>query len=354
METIEITKPFNGHVHFRNGQMMKDVVPYTAQHYFGGVCMGNLPGDEVIDTIEKNLAYKGAILEIAPSFKAIVPLMVTQNLLANRKTIFPAAKKLGIRVYKFLPGGLSTNGSPGLSLYDFYTPAFREFFELLIENDCVFSCHFEVEFDTNGKKIDPRYQEEQAILFLQYLLRNFPKLKIMVEHASSWQMIHFIRILPRKYRIGVTLAIHHASITFPMVINWRGKFVDSRLYCKPIAKYPKDREAVIEAMFSGDPRFFLGTDSAPHLLEAKIRKEKPAAGIFSDPISLQKYAELFDAHGKRKYFENFASIFGPEFYGLDPSKEKITLVKEAEKNPKLIAGIPVFLGGGETAWRVKN
>jgi len=355
MKTITITKPFNAHVHFRSGQMMRDVVPYTAQHYFGGVCMGNLPGDAVIDTIEKNLAYRVGIMDIAPFFRPTIPLMVTRQLLENCKTIIPAAKKLGIRVYKFIPGGLTTNGAPGLSLFDFYTPVFREFFELLIENDCVFSCHFEVGLDLiNDKELDPRCQEKQAIRFLQYLLENFPKLIIAVEHASSKELIQFIKRLPRRYQIGVTLAIHHALILYRMVADRRGNFLDSRLYCKPIAKYPKDREAVLEAMFSGDPRFFLGTDSAPHLLGAKLRKVNPAAGIFSDVISLQKYAELFDAHGKLKHFENFASVFGPAFYGLDPSKEKITFVKEAEKIPELIARIPVFLGGGETAWRVKN
>ena len=352
---ITIRKGFDGHFHPRDGDVMRIVLPYTARQFSGGVAMGNLAGSSVIDTIEKHSDYAEQIFNISPTFEAIIPLMVTQDLLSN-DNIIDLALNGGIHVFKFIPGGLTTNGAVGLTLYSLYSRNFHRLLRGMEVNGLIFSCHFEVGTSRikNDSTIDPRNQEREAIRFLQFLLENYPKLKIVVEHASSKEMIKFIEDLPGQYKIGATLTPQHASITYPQVLDRKGKFVDSRLYCKPVAKYADDVTAVRLAMCSGNPKFFAGTDSAPHFMDAKTRAENPAAGIFSAPSALQKYVEIFDGWDRLDYLEKFYSISGPVFYGINPSSETITVVKRSEKIPEIIFNIPVFLGGSESSWSIAN
>jgi len=351
---ITIRKGFDAHVHLRHGEMMRNVLPYTARQFAGGVAMGNLPGDAVIDTIEKRSSYLRQAAAIAPNFKAIVPLMITKGSLEDKEIVFKA-RDAGVKVFKFIPGGLTNNGADGLTLYDFYSDPFISFLTFMEHYGIILSCHFEVGTDrlNNDAPIDPLNQEKEAIRFLRYLLESFPRLKIIVEHASSAEMINFVERLPEQYKVAATLTAHHALLTYPEVFGINGELI-SNLYCKPVAKYKDDLIAVKLAMCSGNSRFFAGTDSAPHLLEAKVRRENPAPGIFSAPIALQTYAQIFDSLDRIEYLENFTSVFGPQFYGIKPSDQTITLIKELWIIPEMLHGIPVLMGGQKSFWDIEQ
>ncbi|EKD46465.1 MAG: dihydroorotase, homodimeric type, partial [uncultured bacterium] len=268
---IRIKKGFDAHVHLRRGGMMADVLPFTAKQFAGGVTMGNLPGGDVLDTLEKNLAYLGRVKALEPSFNAVVPLMVTRELLERANVVRPAIRG-GVRVFKFIPGGLTTNGADGLTLYDLYSYSFTKLLKELEEQSVVFSCHFEVGTSRvfNDSPVPMFWQEQEAIRFLQYLLEKYPKLKIVVEHASSCAMIDFIEKVSERYQIAATLTPHHAMVNYWDVCNPDGEIFDPLKYCKPVAKQEQDIKAVKLAMCSGNPRFFAGTDSAPHLYEVKL------------------------------------------------------------------------------------
>ena len=353
MERITIRKGFDAHVHLRDGDMMKDVLPFTAKQFAGGVAMGNLPGSEVLDTFEKNLVYLGKVKALASSFNAVVPLMVTRELLERTSYVVKTALKHGIKVFKFIPGGLTTNGAEGLTLYDLYTNSFTELLEELEENGVIFSCHFEVGTSRihDDAPVQMLWQEQEAIRFLQYLLEAFPKLKIVVEHASSCAMIDFIEKLSERYRIAATLTPHHAIVNYWDVCDSNGNIYEPLKYCKPVAKQEQDIKAVKLAMCSVNPRFFAGTDSAPHLYGVKLSAK--SAGIFSAPVAMQTYAQIFDELGRLEYLENFTSVFGPQFYGVQPSSEKITLVKSSEKVASSLYDVPVFRGGESIPWSIE-
>jgi dihydroorotase len=348
MTKITLRKGFDAHFHARRNEMMQNVLPFTAQQFAGGVAMGNLPGKEVIDTIEKYEVYIQELYSIAPDFNAIAPLMITKDMLEKGDSIALRAKLKNIPVFKFIPGGLTTNGAEGLTLYDLYSPIFQDFLKSLENSDRIFSCHFEVgtERTQENEEIRPINQEKEAIRFLKFLLEYFPKLKIIVEHASSKEMISFIENLPEDYNVAATLTLHHA-------IKHNGH-INPLLKCKPCIKNPADTTAVKLAMCSGDPRFFAGTDSAPHLLEAKMHKENPANGIFSAPIAMQGYVQIFDELGRLDFLENFISVFGPMFYGIEPSDENITLVKKDYLVPEILHGIPVLKGGKNISWSIEQ
>jgi len=339
-------------MHLRDGVMMSDVLPFTTNQFAGGVAMGNLPGNEVLDSFEKNLAYLEKIKALAPSFNAVVPLMVTRELLGRASYIVKTALKHGIKVFKFIPAGLTTNGAEGLTLYDLYTNPFTELLEELEENGIIFSCHFEVGTSRihDDAPVQMLWQEQEAIRFLQYLLEVYPKLKIVVEHASSYAMIYFIEKLPEKYQVAATLTPHHAIVNYWDVCNPDGNIYEPLKYCKPVAKQEQDINVVKLAMCSGNPRFFAGTDSAPHLYGIKLSQK--SAGIFSAPVAMQTYTEIFEQLGRMEYLENFTSVFGPQFYGFQPSDEKITLVKEQERVASSLYDIPVFRGGDVIPWSI--
>lgn len=350
---ITIKKGFDAHVHLRHGNMMADVLPFTVKQFAGAVTMGNLPGSEVLDTYEKNLVYLGGVKALAPSFNAVVPLMVTRELLSDNA--IEKALTNRIKLFKFIPGGLTTNGAEGLTLYDFYSDSFARFFRKLetYSKLIAFSCHFEVGTDKihGDAPVSMIRQEQEAIRFLQYLLEVYPKLRIVVEHASSFAMIDFIEKLPEKYQVAATLTPHHAMVSYWDVCSPDGEIFEPLKYCKPVAKQEQDIKAVKLAMCSGNPRFFAGTDSAPHLYGVKLSTK--SAGIFSAPVALQTYAEIFDELGRLDYLENFTSVFGPQFYGIQPSEEKITLVKEQERVASSLYDIPVFRGGEIIPWSIR-
>jgi dihydroorotase len=193
-------------------------------------------------------------------------------------------------------------------------------------------------------------REEAAIRFLDKVVKTFPELQIVVEHASSKKMIDYIWQAPKN--VAATLTVHHALLTFTDVCYEHGVVHNPHNYCKPIAKYSEDRDAVVEAMTSGDPRFFFGSDSAPHPLEAK-QKNPPAAGIFSAPVAIPLLAQIFEKNNHLNRMGNFVSGFGADRYGLPRNTETIGLIKKDWIVPQEYDGIVPFMAGQTLHWQIE-
>jgi dihydroorotase len=173
----------------------------------------------------------------------------------------------------------------------------------------------------------------------------------VVEHASTEKMIETVKSFSPN--VAATLTLHHATITYDDVCDFDDKVIDSFNYCKPIAKISSDKEAVIAAMTSGNPKFFLGSDSAPHPIEKK-QSDTPPAGIFTAPMVLPALCEIFDREEKLDRFENFVSVFGTEFYGLPQNEDVITLDKKDWTIPEMAGNVKVFRGGETLSWKIAD
>jgi dihydroorotase len=290
-----------------------------------------------IGTAEEMLRYKEEILRAIPhrtKFKPIMGIMLTRNTL--RETIRQAVKA-GAKFLKYIPRGVSTNSSESVPLedLDIYYPVLCA----VRDSGMIFSAHWE--FSDDGR-ISELGREHSAINFLGDVIRHIPDLKIVVEHASTARMIDYVKRAPDN--VVATLTAHHACVTYNLVCNEKGKIINPFLYCKPICKRQHDVDAVVGAMTSGNPKFFFGSDSAPHPIEAKLKAE-PAAGIFSAPIALRLLNKIFHQCGVPERLENFVSKFGASLYGLPYNESTIELPEGPFEVPKEYDGIvPLFAG----------
>lgn len=341
--SITIRKPDDMHVHFREGQMMINIMPFTTSVFARAVVMGNLPTP--IRTDEDVEWYKPVIKKQAPDFEPIMSIM-----LINRTTpgIIKDAHRAGAKVLKLIPGNTSTNSAEGVpleNLTEFY-PAL----ETVRDLDMIFSGHWELSIMPFDKIEIPELERETAALpYLGKLVNDIPGLKIVVEHVSTRSMIEFVEQAPEN--VAATITIHHAILSSKDVLGKDGKIANPHHYCKPIAKAKTDRQATVEAMVSNNPKFFFGSDSAPHLI-AKKECDNPAAGIFTAPIALPLLCEIFEAQKSLDKLEDFVSKFGARRYGLDLNEERITIRRDNWTVPDQYKGIKLFMGGKRLHWRV--
>lgn len=222
--------------------------------------------------------------------------------------------------------------------------------EAVQEAGMVFSGHWEALCD-DKEELPEIKREEAAIFFLDKIVQEFPGLKIVVEHASTKNMIDYLWQCPLN--VKATLTVHHALITYNDVCGDMGKVYNPHNYCKPIAKYPDDVKTVVDAMVSGDRRFFFGSDNAPHLLSAK-KKTPPNAGIFN-PFALPMLCWIFEKHNALNRLQDFITS-GEKVYNLPPSNETIELVKEDQVIPESYPcgddAIVPFMAGKTLHWKI--
>lgn len=339
---LTIRKSDDGHFHPRSGMTLQTVLPHTSRVFKRGVAMGNLPKPVV--TADDAEAYQREILSVDSGFEPIMTLMLTTR---TTPQIIREAFERGFRVLKYIPRGVSTNSQEGVDLAQLQN--YYLVLEAAQELGMVFSGHWESPFDSNGNPVPELYREVEAIPFLDETVRNFPRLKIIVEHASTKSMIEYVEEAPAN--VGATLTVHHAILVYGDVCDSRGRIISPDQYCKPIAKKRFDRQAVIEAMISGNPKFFFGSDSAPHPRSAK-EKIPPDAGIFTAPVVLPLLCQLFEARGALSKLEDFVARFWAEFYGLPLNEGKITLRKEDWIVPVCVGDVRVFMGGARLNWKV--
>ncbi len=340
---ITIRKPFDPHAHLRSGQMLRKVLSYTSCIFPRAVVMGNLENDPV-DNAKRLVAYRDEILKADPGFEPVMSVMLTRNTTVES---LDACWKAGAKVLKFIPGGVSTGGAEGLDLPDlkFQTHLLKKARNL----GMIFSCHFELASDENGAAIPKGRQEYWAIGYLKEIIRAVPGLKIVVEHVSSEEMIE--AVLEAPLNVAATLTAHHAILTVDDVLDSRENIINGLNYCKPVAKDIRDRHAVRLAMTGGNPKFFFGSDSAPHPLDRKLGSE-PAAGIFTAPVALPLLCKIFIEENGIGWLENFVSVYGPQFYGLPVSEGTLTLGEEPWEVPFDLDGVPIFMGGKKLQWKV--
>ncbi|MFA5024454.1 MAG: hypothetical protein WC523_05895 [Patescibacteria group bacterium] len=344
---INILKPFDAHVHLRQGTILRDVIPFTADIFEAAVAMGNLA--EPVDNLSRLLAYRQEILkaaEIYPEFNPIMTIMLTPHTTVETiKVCAPYAK-----VLKFIPANTSTNAQAGVSLENLseYYPVLEE----VKKQGLIFSIHAERIQDDGGKTIAEADRELAALPFVKKIIRDFPNMKIIVEHLSTKEACDLVLSSPEN--VAGTITAHHALFS-ESFLRARFNNLKPEFYCKPVLKSIGHQTTIKLAMLSGSAKLFFGSDSAPHPAAKKFANP-PAAGIFSAPVAIPLIAEVFARYGKLNLLENFLSISGRMFYGLPiPNKEIVIYYDRRSTNrvPEVIGEdkIPVLLGGEELFWK---
>lgn len=325
---IRIRKPFDLHVHLRDLLILLAVIEFTVQRFEKALIMPNLEPPDHIKTLAQALAYRERIMDAArpimkrlgiPSFEALMTFYLTDDI--NPNEILNAWKQRVIVACKMYPAGATTNSELGITDLKKLVHIFR-----LMEKYGIILCIHGETVWWKGKEI-PFAQREYVFFHEEFpwLREEFPNLRIVCEHLSTATGVRIVKGEDPR-RTAATLTTHHPMKNEIDVL--RGG-MSTDLHCLPVLKPEEDRLAVRAAMVSGDPHFFLGTDSAPHPISRKRRHRAPG-GILTAHAALELYADIFDDAGMiDNRFEAFSSLAGPKFYGFAPSNQYITL----ERNP---------------------
>lgn len=307
MEKITLNSPFDMHIHLRDGDMLKLVAPLSSHTFAGGIIMPNLVPP--VETKEAVVAYKNRILASIGS-DDFTPFM-TLFFKPYTKEFLEDVKE-EISAIKLYPAGITTNSEGGVSSID--TIALAPTLNAMSELNIPLCVHGE----TNGFVMD---REKEFMSVYEALAVAFPKLKIIMEHITTKEAVELVQKYDNLY---ATITLQHLIITLDDVA---GGMLKPHLFCKPIAKRPEDKEALLNIALSGHPKIMFGSDSAPH---PKHKKEACgcAAGVFTAPIALQVLVELFEKNGKLENLETFVSGNAINIYELTPSSKSVTLIKK--------------------------
>lgn len=322
--------PDDFHVHFREGAMLEQVATYTARSFGRALVMPNL---SIPITSAGHLeSYRAAIRQAAPL--PFVPLM---TFYANEDVSPESVRELkeaGAVAGKYYPKGVTTGSEAGASDIERLYPLFAA----MEEHGLVLCLHGE----QPGVFCLDR-EEEFLRRSLLRLSRKFPRLRNVLEHITTANAASWVRMLDN---VAATITVHHLYLTLDDVI---GDKINPHAFCKPIAKREEDRQALIEAAASGNPKFFFGSDSAPH---TKGTKEcaSGCAGIFSAPCAMESLLEIFSTEGKIEKLENFTATFGAKFYGLPLNTQKVSYARMDWTFDNEVVGIIPFRAGQKMRW----
>ena len=343
MDSITIRRPDDWHVHLRDGAMLKAVVPETAREFGRAIVMPNLVPP--VTTVAAAEAYRARILAALPAGSRFTPLMTAY--LTDASNADEIARGFESKVFtaaKLYPANATTNSASGVTDLTKIAPVLARMEQLGMP------------LLIHGEVTDPAIDvfDREAVFIeriLIKLMRDFPALKIVLEHITTKDAADFVAAAGPT--LAATITAHH------LVINRNAIFqggLRPHMYCLPIAKREIHRLALRQAATSGDAKFFLGTDSAPHPIHDK-EKDCGCAGIFTAPVALEIYAQVFDEENALTKLEAFASLNGPRFYKLPPNEDRVTLRREAMQVPDAITGdagaVQTFLAGQTIAWRIK-
>ena len=331
---ITINSPLDMHLHLRQKDMLKVVAPLSSKSFAGALVMPNtLPP---VTTKEQVIAYKQEILD-AIDGDNFMPYM-TLFFKNSYSYEFLKDMKNEILSIKLYPDGATTNSDGGVASFDI--ESLRETLEAMSELEIPLNIHGE----TTGFVMD---REAEFIPIYEQLATAFPKLKIVMEHITTKDAVEALERHPNLY---ATITLHHLFITLDDVA---GGMLQPHLFCKPIAKRPEDREALLQVALNAHPKVMFGSDSAPH---PRDKKEAPgcAAGVFTAPIALPLLAQLFESHGKLENLQKFVSDNACSIYNIEPVRKSITLVKEKFTIPKSYADVVPFMAGKDVSWMISN
>ncbi len=327
MKTLTITRPDDWHIHVRNGAILKTVLPHTARQFARAIIMPNLKPP--VTTVAEALVYQQEILQAVPSGIDFTPLMTLYLTAATKiSEIKKAAESDHVYAFKLYPAGATTNSDSGVADIHAIYPLLAELekldFPLLIHGETTDTdCDI---FDRERVFVDTSLTD---------IATNFPNLRIVLEHVTTTEAVQFV------YASGNNIA---ATITPQHLLYNRNALfaggIRPHYYCLPIIKREHHRLALVKAATSGNPKFFLGTDSAPHITSLK-EDSCGCAGCYSAYAALELYAEIFERADALNKLEGFASFFGADFYRLPRNSDTVTLEKTTWS-------IPLFYGENDT------
>lgn len=340
---IKLTRPDDWHLHLRDDDALQRTVPDTARVFSRAIVMPNLRPP--VTTVEMARSYRTRILSVLPAgtdFEPLMTLYLTDN--TSAEEIHRAKDSDVVHAVKLYPAGATTNSDAGVTDLKHCHAALEAMQELgvplLVHGEVT---HSDIDvFDREKIFIDQ---------VLQPLLKDFPELKVVFEHITTADAAQFVATADE--RIGATITPHH------LLLNRNDLLVGGihpHHYCLPVLKRNTHQQALINAATSGSPKFFLGTDSAPHPREGK-ETSCGCAGIYSAFAAIELYAEAFDAAGTLDKLEGFASFHGPDFYGLPRNTDSITLSRQSWPVPATFdysgTALVPLRADGEILWQVE-
>ncbi len=326
MQRLTLTRPDDWHLHLRDDMMLRTVLPDTAERFARAIVMPNLKPP--VRTLEEARSYRERILAALPAGLSFEPLMTLYLTDYTAPSEIARTKASGVvRAVKYYPAGATTNSESGVTNIERVYPVLAE----MERHDLPLLLHGEV------TDCDVDVFDREAVFLERHmvpLLRLFPKLRMVLEHITTEEGVAFVEQAGQN--VAATITAHH------LLLNRNDLFAGGlrpHHYCLPVLKRDGHRRALVAAATGGSPKFFLGTDSAPH---GRRAKESPCgcAGIYTAHAALELYAEVFERVGALDKLEAFASFHGPDFYRLPRNRDTVTLVKDSWRVP---AEIP--LGG---------
>ncbi|HEV2816881.1 MAG TPA: dihydroorotase [Allosphingosinicella sp.] len=335
---LVIRRPDDWHVHLRDGDMLEAVVGHSARQFARAIVMPNLVPP--VTGVAAAEAYRTRILAALPRDSDFTPLMTCY--LVDHAPPAEIARGFEEGVFaaaKLYPAHATTNSAQGVRDIAGLAPALEAMqrigMPLLV----------------HGEVADPEVDVfDREAMFIERVLaglaRDFPALRIVFEHITTAEAVAFVEAAGPN--VAATITPHH------LLINRNAMFeggLRPHAYCLPVAKRERHRRAIVGAAISGSPKFFLGTDSAPHQVAAK-ESGCGCAGIFNAPFALEAYAAAFDAEGALDRLEAFASESGPRFYGLPLNEGRVVLERAPVTVPDVVSGIVPFLAGQTLPWRL--
>ena len=338
-----IPRPDDMHLHLREGKMLKVVSQHSASQFGRAIIMPNLK-NPVINTELAHIYYDEIKKHTKThQFEPLMTIYFNEGLtLEELKKIKASSKIIGIKLY---PKGATTNSNDGIDSFE----SGYKIFEMMEELDIPLLIHGEV----NDKSVD--IFDRERIFIEKHLSRahkEFPNLKIVLEHISTKDSTEFVKDSSNK--IAATITPQH------LLYNRNELFLGGlrpHAFCLPVLKREEHRVAVLNAAISGNPKFFLGTDSAPHK-RAEKESSCGCAGIYSALNAMEIYAEIFDQNNAIEKLENFCSKFGADFYKLNQNKEKLKLTRSKNKVPTVIKidndDVVPLMAGQEIGWNCSN
>ncbi|MGD9585360.1 MAG: dihydroorotase [Brachymonas sp.] len=317
-QTLTITRPDDWHLHVRDGAALQTVVPHTAAQFARAIIMPNLRPP--VTTAAQALAYRERVLAAVPAgvhFEPLMTLYLTDNTSPDEVV---RAREAGVVAFKLYPAGATTNSDAGVTdIRKTYATL-----EAMQRHGLLLLVH--------GEVTDPAvdiFDRESVFIerVMQPLRRDFPELKVVFEHITTREAADYVR--ESDAHTAATITAHH------LLYNRNALFMGGirpHYYCLPVLKREQHRQALVAAATSGSPRFFLGTDSAPHAAALK-ENASGCAGCYTAPAAMELYATAFDAAGALDRLEAFASFHGPDFYGLPRNTSTLTLAREDWRVP---------------------
>jgi dihydroorotase len=343
LTALTLTRPDDWHLHLRDGAALAAVLPDTARRFARAIVMPNLKPP--VTTVALAAAYRQRILAALPAGMDFTPLMTLYLTDNTPPGEIAATQESGfVHAVKYYPAGATTNSDAGVTDLKKCTATLAQMEKLGMP------------LLLHGEVTDPAVDifDREAVFIdtvLTPLLRDFPALKVVLEHITTADGVQFVRAAGAN--VAATITAHH------LLLNRNAMFsggMRPHHYCLPVLKRERHRQALVAAAISGSPKFFLGTDSAPH---GQSTKEAACgcAGCYTAHAAIELYAEAFDAANALDKLEAFASFYGADFYGLPRNTEKITLLREAQPVPAQRAYLPgdalIPLRAGESvAWRL--